>query len=205
MGFPADGAVVRRRRRQLRQFDVQHQHLLPEAPSGTGLGLNAGLGNFGVTTMQIVIPLVMTVGMFGALGGAPETLLNDSGWIFGKIAAGTPTWIQNAGFAWCSPGAAGRAVLVRHEQPEDDLARHRQPDRRLREDHLPLYGGLRAVDPDALPVPPAPTGLGLLNMWVAIPLDIILALLVMKSCRLRRDEGGRRQAVRHLPQQTPGR
>ena len=27
---------------------------------------------------------------------------------------------------------------------------------------------------------PAPTGLGLLNMWAAIPLDIILALLVMK-------------------------
>ena len=27
---------------------------------------------------------------------------------------------------------------------------------------------------------PAPTGLGLLNMWVAIPLDIGLALLVMK-------------------------
>jgi MFS transporter, NNP family, nitrate/nitrite transporter len=27
---------------------------------------------------------------------------------------------------------------------------------------------------------PAPTGLGILNMWVAIPLDIVLALLVMK-------------------------
>jgi MFS transporter, NNP family, nitrate/nitrite transporter len=27
---------------------------------------------------------------------------------------------------------------------------------------------------------PAPTGLGILNMWVAIPLDIILALLMMK-------------------------
>ena len=28
------------------------------------------------------------------------TLVKDSGWIFGKIAAGTPTWVQNAGFAW---------------------------------------------------------------------------------------------------------
>jgi NNP family nitrate/nitrite transporter-like MFS transporter len=27
---------------------------------------------------------------------------------------------------------------------------------------------------------PKPTGLGLLSMWVAIPLDIVLALLVMK-------------------------
>ena len=38
----------------------------PKRLQGTGLGLNAGLGNFGVTTMQIVIPLVMTVGIFGA-------------------------------------------------------------------------------------------------------------------------------------------
>jgi NNP family nitrate/nitrite transporter-like MFS transporter len=72
----------------------------PKRLQGTALGLNAGLGNFGVTTMQIVIPLVMTVGLFGAFGGEPMTLMKDSGWIFGKIAAGTPTWIQNAGFAW---------------------------------------------------------------------------------------------------------
>jgi NNP family nitrate/nitrite transporter-like MFS transporter len=50
--------------------------------------------------MQIVIPLCMTAGIFGALGGEPMTLVKDSGWIFGKIPAGRPTWIQNAGFAW---------------------------------------------------------------------------------------------------------
>jgi NNP family nitrate/nitrite transporter-like MFS transporter len=72
----------------------------PKRLQGTALGLNAGLGNFGVTTMQIVIPLVMTLSIFGSMGGASTTLLKDSGWIFGKIAAGTPTWIQNAGFAW---------------------------------------------------------------------------------------------------------
>ena len=72
----------------------------PKRLQGTALGINAGLGNFGVTSMQIVIPLVMTVGLFGAFGGESMTLLKDSGWIFGKIAAGTPTWVQNAGFAW---------------------------------------------------------------------------------------------------------
>src|SRR5215213_6527692 len=72
----------------------------PKRLQGTALGLNAGIGNFGVTTMQIVIPLVMTVGIFGSFGGEPMTLVKDSGWIFGKIDAGTPTWIQNAGFAW---------------------------------------------------------------------------------------------------------
>src|SRR5574337_1812230 len=50
--------------------------------------------------MQIVIPLVMTVPLLGALGGEPMTLLKESGWIFGKIPAGTPTWIQNAGLTW---------------------------------------------------------------------------------------------------------
>ena len=38
----------------------------PKSQQGYGLGMNAGLGNFGVTTMQILIPLVMTVGLFGA-------------------------------------------------------------------------------------------------------------------------------------------
>ncbi|MCK4507245.1 MAG: MFS transporter, partial [Desulfuromonadales bacterium] len=36
----------------------------PKKVQGTSLGLNAGLGNFGVTTMQILIPLSMTFGMF---------------------------------------------------------------------------------------------------------------------------------------------
>jgi NNP family nitrate/nitrite transporter-like MFS transporter len=153
----------------------------PKRLQGTALGLNAGLGNFGVTTMQIVIPLVMTLPLLGAFGGEPMTLVKDSGWIFGKIAAGTPTWIQNAGFAWV-------ISLV----PLSILA---------------WFGmnNLKTVSPDAgnpiaafakvtylytlafIPAIfmlwlylPAPTGLGILNMWVAIPLDIILALLMMK-------------------------
>lgn len=72
----------------------------PRRMQGTALGLNAGLGNFGVTSTQILIPLFMTVGAFGALGGGPITLVMDSGWILGKIPAGTATYIQNAGFLW---------------------------------------------------------------------------------------------------------
>src|SRR5574340_1705198 len=72
----------------------------PKRLQGTALGLNAGLGNFGVTTMQIVIPLVMTGSIFGTLSGDPMTLQKGSGWIFGKIPAGTQIWIQNGGFAW---------------------------------------------------------------------------------------------------------
>jgi len=69
----------------------------PKKIQGYALGMNAGLGNFGVTTMQILIPLVMTFGLFG---GESRTLVNTSGTLIGKIPAGTETYIQNAGLIW---------------------------------------------------------------------------------------------------------
>ena len=69
----------------------------PKKVQGYALGMNAGLGNFGVTTMQILIPLVMTFGLFG---GESRTLVNTSGTLIGKIPAGTDCYIQNAGFVW---------------------------------------------------------------------------------------------------------
>ena len=72
----------------------------PKRMQGLALGLNAGLGNAGVTTMQIVVPLVMTFALFGPLSGDPMILENTSGTLIGKIPAGSQTWIQNAGFVW---------------------------------------------------------------------------------------------------------
>ena len=69
----------------------------PKKIQGYALGMNAGLGNFGVTTMQILIPLVMTFGLFG---GEPMILENTSGTLIGKIPAGSETYIHNAGFVW---------------------------------------------------------------------------------------------------------
>jgi len=69
----------------------------PKKQQGLALGLNAGLGNFGVTTMQILVPLVMTFGLFG---GDSMTLVNTSGTLIGKIPAGSETFIHNAGFVW---------------------------------------------------------------------------------------------------------
>jgi len=153
----------------------------PKRLQGTALGLNAGLGNFGVTTMQIVIPLVMTVGLLGGFGGEPMTLVKDSGWIFGKIAAGTPTWIQNAGFAWvlslvplalaCWFGMNNlKTVSPDTGSPLMAFAKI-------------TYLYTLAFVPSIFMLYlylPAPTGLGLLSMWVAIPLDVLLALGVMK-------------------------
>jgi NNP family nitrate/nitrite transporter-like MFS transporter len=153
----------------------------PKRLQGTALGLNAGLGNFGVTTMQVVIPLVMTLSIFGSLGGGPTTLLKDSGWIFGKIAAGTPTWIQNAGFAWVL-SLVPLAILCWFGMNNLKTV---SPDT-----GNPLVAFARitwlytlAFIPSILGLYlylPKPTGLGLISMWVAIPLDIVSALLIMK-------------------------
>ncbi len=64
----------------------------PKIQKGTALGLNAGLGNLGVSLVQFVVPMVITAGLFGTLGGGPQT------W-----TQGTETrqmWLQNAGFIW---------------------------------------------------------------------------------------------------------
>lgn len=73
----------------------------PKKQQGLALGLNAGLGNFGVTTVQILVPIFMSYGVFTLLGGGdPMVLAKASGTVTGTIPAGTETWIQNAGFAW---------------------------------------------------------------------------------------------------------
>ena len=153
----------------------------PKRLQGTALGLNAGLGNFGVTTMQIVIPLVMTVGLFGSFGGEPMTLVKDSGWILGKILAGTPTYIQNAGFAWLLSLVPLSALCwfgmnnLKTVSPNTGgtIAAFLKITWLYTLSFLPAGLGLYLYLP-------APTGLGLLNMWVAMPLIIVGTLGVMK-------------------------
>jgi NNP family nitrate/nitrite transporter-like MFS transporter len=154
----------------------------PKRLQGTALGINAGLGNAGVTTMQIVIPLVMTFGIFGALGGEPMTLVKDSGWIFGKIPAGTPTYIQNAGLAWLlslvplsilcwfgmnnlmsvSPNVGGTLRAF------------------LKITWLYTLSFVPAIVGLYLYLPP-PSGLGVLNMWLAVLFIVVSMLVLLKA------------------------
>ena len=153
----------------------------PKRLQGTALGLNAGLGNFGVTSMQIVIPLVMTVGLFGAFGGDPMTLAKDSGWILGKIKAGTPTYIQNAGFAWllslvplaffCWFGMNNLKTVS--PDTGGPIAAFLKITWLYTLSFVPAGLGLYLYLP-------APSGLGLLNMWLAMPLIIVSTLAIMK-------------------------
>ncbi|MDR1076017.1 MAG: NarK family nitrate/nitrite MFS transporter [Xanthomonadaceae bacterium] len=61
----------------------------PKAKQGFALGINAGIGNLGVSVMQFLVPMVVTAAVFGPLGGKPETM-----------ADGSLLYLQNAGFIW---------------------------------------------------------------------------------------------------------
>jgi NNP family nitrate/nitrite transporter-like MFS transporter len=62
----------------------------PKTEKGNALALNAGLGNLGVSVVQFVVPLAITAGIFGWLGGDPVMVKGPAG--------EAPLWLQNAGF-----------------------------------------------------------------------------------------------------------
>lgn len=61
----------------------------PKARQGYALGMNAGLGNLGVSVTQFVIPLVISMAVFGAIAGDPQA-----------TSDGKTLYLQNAGFIW---------------------------------------------------------------------------------------------------------
>src|SRR5450830_1148978 len=65
----------------------------PKERKGSALGVNAGLGNLGVSSMQFLAPLMITVGILGIFVGDPQNVTNSTG-------QQTPVWIQNAAFIW---------------------------------------------------------------------------------------------------------
>ncbi|WP_416138475.1 antiporter [Halomonas sp. HK25] len=146
----------------------------PKKQQGYALGMNAGLGNFGVTTMQILIPLVMTVGVFGVIAGGPLELQSASGTLIGRIEAGTDTWIQNAGFIWlvfliplAFAGWFGMNNL-----------RTITPDPGTPASAFGKIIGLYAVG--AVTSIIGMFALGLLGMWVALPLTIVLTVVLLR-------------------------
>ena len=67
----------------------------PKSKRGTALGINGGLGNLGVSVVQFVVPFIVTIGIFGNLGGDPQVIVKDG--------VSKSVWIQNAAFVWVIP------------------------------------------------------------------------------------------------------
>jgi nitrate/nitrite transporter len=63
----------------------------PKLKKGTATGLNAGIGNLGVSLAQFLVPTVISGAMLGGLTGDGLPV---------KDGAGQHLWLQNAGFVW---------------------------------------------------------------------------------------------------------
>ena len=68
-------------------------YFFPKAQKGMATGMNAGIGNLGVSLMQFLVPIAIGASLFGGIGGEPH----------GQLANGSPMWLQNAAFIWVVP------------------------------------------------------------------------------------------------------
>lgn len=64
----------------------------PKAQKGTALGLNAGLGNLGVSVAQFLAPFAIGLAIFGTVAGGSQN------WVKGEVTR--TVWLQNAGYIW---------------------------------------------------------------------------------------------------------
>ena len=64
----------------------------PKDRKGSALGLNAGLGNLGVSSVQFLAPLVVTMPIWLVFGGESQTIIKDG--------QNVQIWAQNAAFIW---------------------------------------------------------------------------------------------------------
>jgi NNP family nitrate/nitrite transporter-like MFS transporter len=134
----------------------------PKRMQGLSLGLNAGLGNVGVSIMQVLLPFVMTFALFGAFSGDGHTF------------DGRTSWIQNSGLVWVPVLIALviAAFAAMNNLPQHDVGP--APVAIAKMLWLVLLGFVAAG-----------AGLYLLlamgwNMWLVLPLTIILTLGLMR-------------------------
>ncbi|MBV8048088.1 MAG: nitrite extrusion protein, partial [Paludibacterium sp.] len=74
----------------------------PRSAKGFAMGINAGLGNLGVSVSQLVVALLISVNLFGWSGGEPQ--------IWGQGGDVHAVWLQNAGYCW-TPFIALMAIV----------------------------------------------------------------------------------------------
>ncbi|MBZ0265798.1 MFS transporter [bacterium] len=138
----------------------------PKRMQGTALGINAGLGNIGVSVMQVLLPFVMTIGLFQAVTGNAFILKTATS----GMEAGKQIWIQNSGFVWV-PFLILLTILAWFRM--DTMANHKHGSS--------LSAVSKVIWLKILGLASAGVGLLLLlrfniSMWIVLPLTIILTL-----------------------------
>jgi len=102
-------------------------HWFPRRELGSALSLNSGLGNLGMSLAQFLVPIVVTLSIFGALAGTPASVQ-----IWGEPHS---LWLQNVGFVWV-PVILFCTLLAR-------VGMHEIPLPAGRESFEPVYGQRR--------------------------------------------------------------
>ncbi len=141
-------------------------YFFPKKMQGLALGLNAGLGNVGVSVMQVFLPLAMTVNIFGPLAG--------QGFEMPEALGGGMVWIQNCGLVWV-PILAFLFILAWFGMDNLPQQKVGSPPAAIGKMLWLILLGFAAA------------GIGLylligqgLNMWVVLPVTIILTLVLMR-------------------------
>lgn len=84
-------------------FMPSTSYFFPRKKQGVALGLQAGIGNFGVSVVQLLTPYLVAGALLGFLGGSQNMELP------GKEPV--EVWYQNAGFFWI-PFIIGGAIVA---------------------------------------------------------------------------------------------
>ncbi len=140
----------------------------PKRVQGLSLGLNAGLGNLGVSVMQFLLPWIITFGAFGALGGDPYAVGESS------------MWVQNAALVWI-PVLALLAVLAFFGM--NNLPQHKCGPTLVAIGKylwLTMLGFVGAAVGIALLIMPWPGVPSLLKTFIVLVIAVCVTLLVMR-------------------------
>jgi NNP family nitrate/nitrite transporter-like MFS transporter len=145
----------------------------PKKMQGLSLGLNAGIGNLGVSVMQFLLPWIITFGAFGSMGGDGYHIPGTGG---GEVVI----WVQNAGLVWIPILAffAVAAFLLM-----DNLPQHKcgpTPVAVAKYLWLTVLGFLGASVAIALLIVPWGGFPELLKIFILLPVAVIVTLAAMR-------------------------
>ena len=154
----------------------------PKKRQGYALGMNAGLGNLGVGTMQAVIPAIVTIAIFAGTAGTIAT------------AKGAPfEGLQNAAWIWV-PFIAISAIAAFVGMNNVSTATPSMPSTGKgvsKTIYMTLLGMIAAGIGSYLLIglPWANWGMKNLSMWIVLPVVVIICVMLMKNATPKEIKG----------------
>jgi len=136
----------------------------PKRMKGYALGMNAGLGNLGVSGVQLLLPIAIGYSIYGSLGGDAINVNNSL------------LYLQNSGFMWV-PLIIIMSIAIWFGMNNLDSATPVMPSQAkgMGVALLLIFFGFLASG----------VGLALLlvykiNMWLVLPITVVIAVLLLK-------------------------